>query len=99
MTPLFDVEVAHDPSAPFPTYEKPLRYGKLPEIHHIFKEDATTPPKAISLIFAAAVVGTIPGLFVWVGFHFSFLSPFSPETCGSMVWSSREFHGYERAFY
>lgn len=66
VAPLFDLDVSHDASAPFPTYEKPLRYGKLPEIHHIFKEEDAKPPRVLSVLFAVAVVATIPGLFVWV---------------------------------
>lgn len=64
--PLFDLEVQHDPSVPLPTQEKPLRYGKLPEIRHIFKEGPKTPPKTISFVFTLAVAATVPALFVGV---------------------------------
>ncbi|KAL6716399.1 hypothetical protein ACLMJK_005966 [Lecanora helva] len=56
----FDLSVDRDPG--LPAQEKPLRYGKLPEIHHIFKSDPTSPPKIITLIFTAAVVFALPVL-------------------------------------
>lgn len=64
--PVFDVEIKLDPSAGSPTYEKPLRYGKLEEIHHIFRPDPQSPPKVISLVFALAVLATVPALFIGV---------------------------------
>lgn len=64
--PVFDVEIKLDPSATPPTYEKPLRYGKLEEIHHIFSADPQSPPKIISLVFALAVIATVPALFIGV---------------------------------
>jgi oligosaccharyltransferase complex subunit delta (ribophorin II) len=42
--------------------EKPLRYAVEKEIHHIFREDPRSPPKIISLVFAAAVVASLPVL-------------------------------------
>ncbi|KAI1844572.1 hypothetical protein JX265_001557 [Neoarthrinium moseri] len=62
--PVFDVQIKLDPNAAPPVYEKPLRYGKLDEIHHIFRDDPKNPPKVISLVFALAVVATVPALFV-----------------------------------
>ncbi len=56
----FDLKIELD--APLPDAEKPLRYGKLPEIHHIFKSDPTSPPKIITVVFTAAVVLTLPVL-------------------------------------
>ncbi|KAI1097581.1 Oligosaccharyltransferase subunit Ribophorin II-domain-containing protein [Jackrogersella minutella] len=61
---VFDVEVVRDPVAAPVAYEKPLRYGKLPEIHHIFRSDPQSPPKVVSLVFALAVVATVPALFI-----------------------------------
>jgi len=52
-----------DANAPAPKYEKPLRYGKLEEIHHIFKADPKSGPKVISLFFVLAVLATVPLLF------------------------------------
>jgi oligosaccharyltransferase complex subunit delta (ribophorin II) len=40
--------------------EKPLRYGKLPEIHHIFRADPKNPNILISLFFSGAVLATLP---------------------------------------
>ncbi|KAH6657755.1 Oligosaccharyltransferase subunit Ribophorin II-domain-containing protein [Truncatella angustata] len=62
--PVFHVQLKLDPNATPPTYEKPLRYGKLEEIHHIFRADPTNPPKVISLVFALAVIATLPALFI-----------------------------------
>ncbi|KAI1636513.1 Oligosaccharyltransferase subunit Ribophorin II-domain-containing protein [Biscogniauxia mediterranea] len=76
-TPIFDVEIKADPSAAPVAYEKPLRYGKRDEIHHIFRDDPKSPPKAISLAFVLAVVATVPALFVgWLalGANLSHLS-------------------------
>ncbi|KAI0849665.1 Oligosaccharyltransferase subunit Ribophorin II-domain-containing protein [Daldinia vernicosa] len=57
---VFDVEVVRDPAAKPLVYEKPLRYGKLAEIHHIFRDDPKSPPKLISIVFVFAILATIP---------------------------------------
>ncbi|KAL8703220.1 MAG: hypothetical protein Q9201_003606 [Fulgogasparrea decipioides] len=63
----FDLKIELDPSSPPPSAEKPLRYGKLPEIHHIFRADPKSPPKIITLIFTGAVIAALPALFsVWL---------------------------------
>lgn len=64
ITPVFDLTVRLDPNAPTPNYEAPLRYGKQPEIHHIFRDDPKSPPKIVSIVFALAVLATVPGLVV-----------------------------------
>ena len=58
----FDLTIKLDAGSPLPASEKPLRYGKLPEIHHIFKSDPKSPPKIITLIFATAVIAALPVL-------------------------------------
>ncbi|KAI1091616.1 Oligosaccharyltransferase subunit Ribophorin II-domain-containing protein [Rostrohypoxylon terebratum] len=64
---IFDVQVIRDPISAPATYEKPLRYGKLQEIHHIFRADPKSPPKIVSLVFVLAILATIPSLFIsWV---------------------------------
>ncbi|ORY54567.1 Oligosaccharyltransferase subunit Ribophorin II-domain-containing protein [Pseudomassariella vexata] len=65
-SPVFDVVIKLDPSAT-PAYEKPLRYGKLEEIHHTFRADAKSPPMTISLVFVGLVVATVPTLFFYWG--------------------------------
>lgn len=60
----FELTFKLDTTSPQPPKEMPLRYGKLPEIHHIFKSDPMSPPKLITLIFVAAVVMTLPMLLV-----------------------------------
>jgi oligosaccharyltransferase complex subunit delta (ribophorin II) len=37
-----------------------MRYGKLEEIHHIFRADPQSPPKIITIFFTAAVLATVP---------------------------------------
>lgn len=59
---VFDLEVKHDPNVPQPKYEKPLRYGKLEEIHHIFRADPQSGPKIVSVFFVLAVLATVPVL-------------------------------------
>ena len=62
----FQLAVARNPDEPVPTVEV-SRYGKLPEIHHIFKADAQSPPVVISLAFVAMVLATLPVLGGVVG--------------------------------
>ena len=66
ITPVFDIKLQRESASAVPTCEKPMRYGKLAEIHHIFKADPQSPPKIFSLVFATAVLGTIPALFIAV---------------------------------
>jgi oligosaccharyltransferase complex subunit delta (ribophorin II) len=59
----FSLGVKLDTSSPASAAgEKPLRYGKLPEIHHIFNADPKNPPVVISLFFTAAVLVALPAL-------------------------------------
>lgn len=63
----FDLSIELDSSSPLHTSKKPLRYGKLPEIHHIFKADPKSPPIIITLVFAAAVIAALPILLgAWI---------------------------------
>lgn len=57
---VFDFEVRLDPDHPIPIPEKPLRYGKLDEIHHTFRPDPKSPPKIVTFFFTAAVLATLP---------------------------------------
>lgn len=57
---IFNLDVKVDPNAPKPKYEKPLRYGKLPEIHHAFKADPRSGPIVISVFFVGAILATVP---------------------------------------
>ncbi|RAH51419.1 putative oligosaccharyltransferase subunit ribophorin II [Aspergillus brunneoviolaceus CBS 621.78] len=62
----FKLTVARNPDEPVPTVES-SRYGKLPEIHHIFKTDAQSPPLIITLVFLALVLAALPVLGgVWL---------------------------------
>jgi len=59
-TVVFDLTVARDSSVPMNIPEKPLRYGKLEEIHHIFRADPKSGPKIFSIVFTLAVLATVP---------------------------------------
>jgi oligosaccharyltransferase complex subunit delta (ribophorin II) len=69
VTPVFDITLEIDPNTPSPPYEAPLRYGKQPEIHHIFRAEPKNPPKLVSIAFALAVLATVPALFIGVRNH------------------------------
>ncbi|OBT85939.1 hypothetical protein VE02_04782 [Pseudogymnoascus sp. 03VT05] len=56
-TRLFNIALSADESA---QVEKPVRYGKLGEIHHIFAADQSSPPRVISVFFTLAVLATLP---------------------------------------
>ncbi|KAF2000280.1 hypothetical protein P154DRAFT_435345 [Amniculicola lignicola CBS 123094] len=63
---VFDLSITRDQNVPLAVPEKPVRYAAEPEIHHIFRSDPQSPPKIITLVFAAAVVGALPVLLgVW----------------------------------
>lgn len=64
---LFDLSIRLDPNTPAPPAPTSLRYGKQPEIHHIFRAAERTPPAIISLVFALAVLSAPPVLAgVWL---------------------------------
>lgn len=96
ISPVFNIAVKTDPKAPAPKYEAPLRYGKLDEIHHIFRADPKSPPKIISLVFALAVVATIPALFVGVRLKLHMSSTNQVLTGGSGSFWAPMFHMLER---
>ncbi|MCJ1258983.1 hypothetical protein MMC24_006817 [Lignoscripta atroalba] len=60
----FDLKIKADSGFPIATPEKPLRYAKLPEIHHTFKADPKSPPKIISIVFTAVVITAVPVLLI-----------------------------------
>ncbi|KAL9621116.1 MAG: hypothetical protein Q9160_004367 [Pyrenula sp. 1 TL-2023] len=59
----FTLAISPDPNLSATSAESFTRYGKLPEIHHIFRADPKSPPVFITLFFTAAVLATIPVLF------------------------------------
>jgi len=60
------LRVTRDPAVPLSIPKAPLRFAAEPEIHHIFRNDPKSPPKLITLVFAAAVVGALPVLLgIW----------------------------------
>ncbi|KAJ9606363.1 hypothetical protein H2200_009324 [Cladophialophora chaetospira] len=75
-SPAFKLQPTSDTNTPFPAAEKALRYGKLPEIHHVFRADPKSPNVLISLVFVGAVVATLPvlaGLWLLLGANISSL--------------------------
>ncbi|KAJ6015453.1 hypothetical protein N7540_010044 [Penicillium herquei] len=73
---VFSLSIDRDLDHPVPTVEA-ARYGKLPEIHHIFKDAATSPPVIITLAFVALVGASLPvlaGLWLFLGANVNHLS-------------------------
>jgi oligosaccharyltransferase complex subunit delta (ribophorin II) len=56
----FQLKIEVDPNTPLPAQEEQLRYGKQPEIHHIFRSDPESPNKLITMIFTAGVLAALP---------------------------------------
>ncbi|KAL4922528.1 Oligosaccharyltransferase subunit Ribophorin II-domain-containing protein [Aspergillus aurantiobrunneus] len=74
--PVFRLSLARNPDEPVPTFEV-SRYGKLPEIHHIFKSDPQSPPIIVTLAFVAIVLATFPilaGVWLYLGANINHLS-------------------------
>lgn len=74
---VFDLAVTRDVNVPLAVPEAPLRYAADAEIHHIFREDPKSPPKIITIVFAAAVAAAFPvllGLWATLGANVSHLS-------------------------
>ena len=72
---VFQLDLRRDPNAPMNT-PKAVRYGKLPEIHHIFKSDPKSPNILITIVFSLAIFATLPvllGTWLTVGGNFSHL--------------------------
>ncbi|KAJ5376766.1 hypothetical protein N7509_013652 [Penicillium cosmopolitanum] len=72
---VFKLSIERDVNIPIPTAEAP-RYGKLPEIHHTFKNDPTNPPIVITLAFVGAVIASLPvlaGLWLFLGVNLNHL--------------------------
>ena len=65
---VFTLTIEHDPNTPIDLGSKPLRYGKLPLIDHIFRCDPKSPNVILSLVFMAGVIATLPALVGMVGF-------------------------------
>ncbi|KAJ5935294.1 hypothetical protein N7466_004841 [Penicillium verhagenii] len=60
---IFALSIERNPDIPVPTVDVE-RYGKLPEIHHIFKDAASSPPLVITLAFVGLVGASLPVLAV-----------------------------------
>ncbi|KAG9567934.1 hypothetical protein KCU71_g3178, partial [Aureobasidium melanogenum] len=76
-THAFDLTVTRDANVPLSTPEPPLRYGKLSEIHHIFRSDPKSSPTILSSVFTLAVLACLPALvggWLFLGANFNHLS-------------------------
>ncbi|KZM19627.1 uncharacterized protein EKO05_0003991 [Ascochyta rabiei] len=74
---VFDLAVTRDANVPLAIPEPPLRYAAEPEIHHVFRDDPKSPPKIITIFFAAAVAAALPfllGLWATLGANVSHLN-------------------------
>lgn len=74
---IFAIDIVTEPNTPIPGSGKPPRYGKLPEIHHLFKPDARSPNMMFSVLFTGAVLATLPailGLWIYLGGNVNHLS-------------------------
>ena len=72
-TEVFKLDVRRDTGTPIDT-PKAVRYGKLPEIHHIFKPDPRSPNILITIVFSLAIFATLPvllGTWLTVGGNFT----------------------------
>ncbi|CAN8101314.1 unnamed protein product [Discula destructiva] len=89
----FDIELKYESNTQPPTVPKPLRYGKKPQIHHIFREPAKYPSTVFPLIFVGLVLVTLPAVaFLWffqLGANFSHL----PKALGAAPVSHTIFLG------
>ncbi|KAL5342838.1 Oligosaccharyltransferase subunit Ribophorin II-domain-containing protein [Aspergillus crustosus] len=73
--PAFQLSLARGADEPIPKFEV-SRYGQLPEIHHIFKTDAQSPPVIITLVFIALVLAAFPvlaGVWLYLGANINHL--------------------------
>ena len=69
---VFDLSIEQDAGSTIAVQGKPLRYGKLPEIHHTLKADPQSPSKIITLAFTAAVLLALPVLLISVSLKTAF---------------------------
>ncbi|KAF2109270.1 Oligosaccharyltransferase subunit Ribophorin II-domain-containing protein [Lophiotrema nucula] len=74
---VFDLNIARDANVPLAIPEPPTRYAAEKEIHHIFRTDPKSPPKIITIVFAAGVIAALPvllGVWATLGANVSHLS-------------------------
>ncbi|KAI9702243.1 MAG: hypothetical protein M1820_006175 [Bogoriella megaspora] len=74
-TDVFQLDLKRDPASTL-EIPKAIRYGKLPEIHHIFRADPKSPPVIITIVFSLAVFASVIvllGAWLTVGGNFGHL--------------------------
>lgn len=79
---VFTLNVISDKGASANTAEKPLRYGKLPEIHHIFRADQKSPNVLISTVFTLGAIAALPILLGAVSYASTGVKTSTDETSG-----------------
>lgn len=62
----FDIEIKLEANTQPPSVSAPVRYGKQPQIHHIFNKPAVYPSKVFPVFFVGAVLVTLPVVFYFV---------------------------------
>ena len=63
----FTLALARDANVPVAAAPAPERYAAAPEIRHVFRGGPRSPPKAVTLVFSAAVLAALPALLaVWL---------------------------------
>lgn len=73
----FTLNFVSDQGVPGSASEKTTRYGKLPEIHHIFRADPKSPNILISTIFTLGAIAALPillGAWLLLGANVNHLS-------------------------
>lgn len=55
----FDLKLKQDGATAPPAVQAPLRYGKMPQIHHIFREPTAYPSKIFPYTFMLAIGGSL----------------------------------------
>lgn len=65
----FDIEFKHEANAQLPAQSAPVRYGKQPQIHHIFREPEKYPSKVFPLFFVGLILVTLPAVAFIVSLH------------------------------
>ncbi|PSR94178.1 hypothetical protein BD289DRAFT_494833 [Coniella lustricola] len=62
----FDIKIITDANSPPPAPSASIRYGKQPQIHHIFQEPVKYGYKVISLAVSLVIAGTLPLVAGWL---------------------------------
>jgi hypothetical protein len=81
----FQLSIDRDPNVPIPSSEVE-RYGKLPEIHHIFKTDPRSPPLLVTVSFLLMVLVSFPILLATVRLFYHGQFYYSNNILVALAW-------------